>query len=57
MPGGRNGRLLPDQCGLAKAGRRGDEGELAMEARIQPLVQAWAGNKSWSGGGNVEFGL
>ena len=45
------------QRGLAKAGRRGDEGELAVQARVQLLDQAWTRDQFWPGRGDIEFGL
>jgi len=45
------------QRGLAKAGRRGDEGELAVQTRVQPLDQARARHQACPDRGNVEFGL
>ena len=42
---------------LAKAGRRGDEGELAVEARVQRLNQARARHQVGARWRDIEFGL
>ncbi len=42
--------------GLAEAGRRGDERELAVKPCIQPFKQARARHQLWWDRGNMEFG-
>ena len=45
------------QRGLAEACRGGDEGELAVQASVQPLEQARARDEVGSGWRNIELGL
>jgi hypothetical protein len=48
---------MAQQRGLAIASRSGDEGKLAVEARVQPLDQAEARDQFWPDGGDIEFGF
>ncbi len=50
------GGPLAQQCGLAKAGWGGDEGELALQPCIQLFNQARARHQLWPEGGDIEFG-
>jgi hypothetical protein len=40
-----------EQRGPARAGRGGDEGQLAVQTRVQPFDQAGTGDKFGSSGG------
>ena len=46
-----------EQRRLAKAGWGGDQGQLAMDARVQSLDQARARHQLWPDRGDMEFGL
>jgi len=52
---GRNVHLGSDS--LAKAGRGGDEGQFAVQPRVQSLEQARARDQVGPDRGDIEFGL
>jgi hypothetical protein len=59
QPGGRSrlgGDPFAEQRGLAESGEGTDEGQLPVSTLVEALDQAGAGEDSWLGRGNKEFG-